>query len=271
MSYILYIDESGDEGIDPKNKKQSPYFFLGAFLVKEDNQQHVLNKIQSCEKELKKEIHFSNLKHEQKKHVCGCLANMPVRFFGLVSDKKGLDIQGYRSKLIQNKNVFGLSGTYYNKNVHYLLERVALFCKENGITVSKIIFDKIETKDYQQLSNYISKIANNPIHGNAKMLQLIDPDSIEAFSVKDKPLLKVADAMANSLNRAFVAKNIGGVETSYLNDLMEMFATDSNGNIIDYSLIIKPRGLTSLGLDKDHLDFFQNFKADNSMSSSRSA
>ena len=152
-TYTLYIDESGDEGIDRDNQFQSPLFFLGAVLVQDKEIEFVKDSIFNLEISLGKKLHFSSMTHEQKVYACKKIATLPITLFGHISDKNGLYIGGYRS------TIEGQKGKFYNKNVHYLLEIVTSYCEENSIVLSKVFFDKIETKNYSQLKNYLHTIA----------------------------------------------------------------------------------------------------------------
>ena len=94
-SCTIYIDESGDEGIKriatESTLGSSPWFTLGAFLINDSFYDEVKKKLDEIKKKIsKKNIHFSQLSHEQKIFVCQEIAKLPIVAFGLISNKKSL-------------------------------------------------------------------------------------------------------------------------------------------------------------------------------------
>lgn len=250
MSCTLFIDESGDTGIDSSNDMQSPYFILGAYLVRNKNLDMVRESIRCTEALLKKPIHFSGLKHEKKVFCCTQFSMQPIKAFGLISNKQGLDLGGYRQTISKNSDYF------YNKNVHYLLEMVGKFAEENKISVDSIIFEKINNKNYEQLKRYLSVISTNPIHQNAKLLKHLSFQKIEALKKGEENLLKIADVIAHSLYRTCIPHRFGGIENKYVEMLKNKFYGNKDGFILDHGIKIVPRGLSFSGLDNQY-DFFK--------------
>ncbi len=252
MSYRFFIDESGDEGIDSSNQFQSKHFILGAFLIHENNIPRVEQSLKADEDYLNRQIHFCEMKHESKVFFTKKLSTLPLHFFGLISDKKGLERGNYREQIQGHK------GRFYNKNVKYLLEKVGKFCQETGLRVTSITFDKINNKDYVQLQRYLWKINENPLHSNARFLQHLDLNSIYAKAKNEEPLLKIADVVSNSIYRACTPDRHGNTEHRYLDILRHNFHCDMYGKIMHHGIQEVPRGFSQLNLEKEDLDFLMN-------------
>ena len=206
MGYKLFIDESGDQGIDRDNEGQSKLFFFGGFVVSSTYLPYLSSFIEFCEKEIEQKIHFKRLTHEKKVFFCNKLSKLPICCFGLISDKKGLDRGNYREKITRQK------GFFYNKNAHYFLEAVGDLCEQKPLELDEIIFEKIENKNYAQMKGYLHTIKNNPLHPNAKRLTKIPINRIDAKAKSEEPLLKIADAISHSLYRACIKDSFGHTE-----------------------------------------------------------
>lgn len=87
--YTIFIDESGDEGLSGKS---SQMFCLGAFIIKNDEYDEILNNLNNIKKVLKKqELHATHIKnHISKVFICKEIAKMPITAFGLISNKSSL-------------------------------------------------------------------------------------------------------------------------------------------------------------------------------------
>lgn len=256
MKYTLFVDESGDEGIDKNNNLQSKHFFLGAFIIREQYIGEITKRLDACELKIGKEIHFNRLKHEQKVSCMHDLSRLPIRCFGLISDKSGLDRGGYRQQIV------GQKGFFYNKNVHYLLEKVGLFCRQQEIELGDVIFDQIRNKNYGQLRRYLSTIKDTPMHKNASFLEAISPAHIVARSTKEQPLLKVADCISNALFRACVPDKYGYTETRYIDLIKHLFFCDEEGVIANTGIQSVPRGFKAQRLPIGTAEFLLNLKGE---------
>ena len=242
-AYNLYIDESGDEGIDLTNKNQSKYFCLGAFLVKEENQSYCKNIINEIEDELEKAIHFSSLNHEKKKFVCSKISKLPVRFLGSISAKEGLNINSYDKQIKLNQKINNQKGYFYNKNVKYLLERVLRYSNQNNLEVKNVIFEKVNNKNYSQLKNFLIKCGQNPLHKNATVLEKVKDIRFLPLEKHECSLLKISDSYANALYRLITPDIYGQTEDAYVKMLACKIAKDSNGNFIDAGISTFPPSL----------------------------
>lgn len=238
MTYTLYIDESGDVGIQPRQIKNgaSPLFFLGGYLIHEDKKQALLNLITECRNELnnKKIIHFSSLKHHQKIFFCRKLSQLPIKIFGLISDKSELDRGNYRNLIA------GDSDKFYNKNVKYFLETICKYCLENELEISRIVFEKQEGKDYDRLKNYIRFIQNKPFNSRARYLGHITAGIIQALSKEEEPLLQVSDAVAHSFYRLCTPDRYDICDHNYLEEIKNLIPSKLDNLTLGVGIKIVP-------------------------------
>lgn len=261
MGYTLFIDESGDQGInkirDSSYGGQSPYLILGAALVENKNIENITKKIEKIEKDIRGQkknfyIHFSKMRHLEKVYVCREFSKLDATFFGLISKKETLG--DYAKKICYNPQ------QYYNKNIQYFLEIIGKAFKELGISLTdqRIVFEEIANFPYETTRNYISKIKQNPLNQNALSLKYIDPQAIESSPKKEEPLLCLADCVAYSLHQC--CKDWKGVyESRYVYELRSHFYCNDSG-------IIKNSGIKFIHnieqcCPSDNVNFFKNLKA----------
>ena len=263
MNYTVFVDESGDQGINKirtsSSGGQSPYLTLGAALVKDDDIGEITAKIKQIADEVKGnqresfQIHFSQMKHKEKVYVCQKFAQLPVIFLGLIS-KKGT-LGGYAQQIKHE------SAKYYNKNIEYLLEIVGqLFSQHNiGFDKHQIIFEEIKNFNYQQTKNYIDTVRANPMHQKAHQLKHINPSRIESEEKSNAPLLCLADCVAYSLHQC--CQDWKGVyEPRYIHELRSRFHCDRE-KYIKYSGIKFIHTIAEC-VPPDVRDFFEELKAE---------
>lgn len=238
MTYTLYIDESGDVGIEEQHIRRGacPLFFLGGYLVHQDDQENLLSLLAECRRQLNNVplIHFCKLKHAQKVFCCRELSQFPITVFGLISDKSELGRGNFLNLISADGEKF------YNKNVKYFLETICKFSQENDIEISRIVFEKREGKDYEQMKNYIRVIQRRPLNPRAEYLRHIVGGTIEARTKEEEPLLQVADGIAHSFFKLCIPDRYGVCETRYVDELRNLMPSDSVDQILDVGTKIVP-------------------------------
>ncbi len=261
MGYTLFVDESGEEGFQKirtsSEKGSSPWFSLGAFLMKDTDREIVLNCIDECKAVVKKkELHATDLQHKQKVFVCQRFSKLPITFFGLLSNKSSLERGNYRSR------IEGETWKYYNKNAGYLLEKVGRFLDENNITKSehKIIFEEKRSVHYGSMKNFLKACWLEPHYKEAEFLQYINIPSITAVPKKEEPLFVVADFIAHSLFQCCEDADNSVTETRYLNELRSNFYSDDNGEIFDFGIKAVNK-ISDLQLQQQDQSFILNLNA----------
>lgn len=267
QKYTLYIDESGDTGIDNVRdglgkKGASPFLVLGGCLVPDCRRNQSLKLLESVQKIVSKtSLHCTEMNHlavSKYSRVIGSEAQ--VLFFGFVSHKSTM--KEYKG-IIEGK---GQDQRYYNKCASYFLERVGHFLKLNGISGSdvSIVFEKRERHDYEKLRNYLKTIKRTPLDQRlAYYLGAIEPDNITCLAKGDDLLLSYADLAAFSIAAAINASssNYGVPEQRYLREIKGKFFSDEKSKAIgEFGLKIFKR--FEIPLDEQTKRFFGKLHVD---------
>lgn len=251
----LFVDESGDEGIHNvrsavNQNGASPWFFFGAFLLSSENTRAAQAALRECRERITRDIHFSSLTHEKKVFCCKKFSELPITIFGLISDKSGLDRGNYRSTLDHQK--------FYNKNAKYLLEKVGKFCELNNCIVDQIIFEKKNGHNYDQMRNFIRSVRDNPIYTPSRNLIHLNISKLREKTKAEEPLLKIADAISNSLFSSCTPNIYDLTEHRYIKEMKSKFFCSDTGQILDYGLKIVP-SLNALQISASDLAFLRSF------------
>ncbi len=258
--YTLYVDESGDIGIERiRGNGQggaTPYLTLGAVLVNNDHEEALKTKLQEIEQKIgKNSLHCNELNHAQKTYFARTIAQEEITLFGLISNKSTL--AGY-AQLID-----GDVRKYYNKCAIYLLERVGAYLKEKEIAAGDLTICFEEGPfDYGKLCNFIRACQRNPFHANARLLQNINSYDLAPYPKEDKPLLQIADLVAHALFKSADRHdgNYNIPEPRYLNEIHERFYCDQDTLRIEGTGLKSIQNLYQLQLDPAVHDLIDNYK-----------
>ena len=115
--YNVYIDESGDEGIN----KGSKYFILTAIIVNKKDDLEISKKVDliktNLEMNVKSQLHWKLIKgYPNKKMIMEIVRDLNVNIINIIVDTKSI-------KLIPSNDI-------YNYFSGYLYERICWFIKE---------------------------------------------------------------------------------------------------------------------------------------------
>lgn len=241
--YTLYIDESGDTGID--NVRQgidtsgaSPFLVFGGCLIANQHETELKSLLCRVEESIaKKNLHCAGLSHlALAKFARMVREEADITCFALISAK---DTMGGFKDHIAGK---GQDQKFYNKFVSYFLERVGHFMLLNGIDSEdvRIVFEDRANHDYQKLRNYLKMIKRNPLDPRlGHYLGPIDPDKIVSEEKSANELLCYADLVAYSVAAAInaSASNFGVPEERYLRELKsKFFCEKETGAVGDFGL-----------------------------------
>jgi hypothetical protein len=97
-SYVAYIDEAGDPGIERVRPCDEPggseWLVIGAMLIETSNEVEPVNWVRSILDDVgakqRPALHFRDLKEWQKPLACQRLASLPVNLFVMTSNKKNM-------------------------------------------------------------------------------------------------------------------------------------------------------------------------------------
>jgi len=181
--YNVYIDESGDEGIN----KGSKYFILTAIIVEKEKDLEISKKVdeikENLEMNIKSQLHWKLIKgYPNKKMIMETVKNLDIKIINVIVDTKCI-------KMIPSNNI-------YNYFSGYLYERICWFMNEkNGI--ANINISSRGNLSKQSLSNYL----NNKNHKKFE----IDSSKIKNIKIipnERKKLLQLADCCCSALFQA---------------------------------------------------------------------
>ena len=260
--YTLYIDESGDQGLDRVRDETnsygaSPFLTLGAALVPNKLREDIRDDLNAISKELKgKELHCADLSHFDVSYFARRIKQQQILLFGVVSKKSTLG--DYRENISGEKQ----SQDYYNKCVQYLLELVGRFMSEHKYKSDNlsVVFEK-RNHDYDRMRRYIKAIREKPIDARARFLQNIDPLSILAISKRDEDLLALGDLVAYALYQSvnICLQNHEVPEQRYIREIKSKFwKNPSTGQIANFG-IKYIKGPIQMGLSGEELKFAMKF------------
>ena len=150
FEYVIYIDEAGDDGLGKLRAPlgatgQSRWFAVGATVVRQANDRkmvewrdEILNAFPSRKS---REIHFKNLKHDQRRFACQVLSNKQIGVAVVLSNKSTLlDIRPDLLSVYKQKNHL------HNYLTRWLLERVSRNIKTvhrgDGPCRAKVVFSR---------------------------------------------------------------------------------------------------------------------------------
>lgn len=237
--YNVYIDESGDEGLN----RGSKYFILTGIVVKKENDLEVARSIDTIKEHLElprtTQLHWNKVKgFPNKKMITTTISNLDIIIINIIIDTQNI-------KHIPSKDLY-----YYFSS--YLFERICWLCKDNNRKANIKISSRGNLKK-EDLKNYLIKF--NKKNTNSIDYKLIK--SINIYPNKQKRLLQMADCSCSALGQTL--KYNDDTHRQYMSDLSKKIY-NKNGNIMSYGLKIVPK-LDQLPLEiKNLLNFLSNKK-----------
>lgn len=138
----VYIDESGDEGIDTGGSR---WFILGAVLILEEELDQIEAIVPVIRQRMNKEpsfvLRWRKMDYETRLFVSQQVATVGLGFSCVVIDKEHDRIK-----------TSGLRGKYmmYNYATRYLVERISWFARDLG-RIARLTFEHRSNLDYDAL------------------------------------------------------------------------------------------------------------------------
>lgn len=271
MEFTAYIDEAGDEGItklrDKRNGEpggQSRWLVLGGILVSKETDK-TLPRIRDdivalFPKKKGRDLHFRELKHEQKVVAVDALAEKRIGICAVCSCKETLLDGGKFEKLYQQK------GHLYNYLTRFLLERlttaVALQGRRAGAQAKlNVVFSRRMNTDYHAMREYLmlmrdGKEKQQPIRSID--WTVFSPDDIWVENHSRWAGLQLADVATSAVFNALEPNFYGKYEPRYALTLAKRFLSRRK-SIIDCGLTLIPR-LSNCPLDSDQRAFVEELK-----------
>ena len=235
--YNVYIDESGDEGIN----KGSKYFILTAIIVEKEKDLLISKVVDTIKNNLeisiKSQLHWNSIKgYPNKVMIMESIKGLDIKIINVIVDTKCI-------KLIASNNIY-----YFFSG--YLYERICWYMNENN-GIANINISSRGNLSKKNLSNYLN---NN----NHKKFE-INKDNIGSIKIipnERKKLLQLADSCCSALFQAL--KYNDEKHYNYIKIIKNKIYCKGK-NLISYGLKLVPSDSLAPEL-KNLISFLQNKK-----------
>lgn len=216
--YNVYIDESGDEGIN----KGSKYFILTAIIVEKEKDLTVSKSVDdiktNLEMNIKSQLHWKLINgYPNKKMIMETIKNLDIKIINIIVDTKCI-------KMIPSNNI-------YNFFSGYLYERICWYMNENN-GVANINISSRGNLSKKALSDYLNS-------NNHKKFE-IDNSKIKSIKIipnERKKLLQLADCCCSALFQ--VLKYNNEIHFNYIKQIKNKLYRKGK-NLISYGLKLVP-------------------------------
>ena len=181
--YNVYIDESGDEGIN----KGSKYFILTAIIVAKEKDLDTSKKVdtikENLEMNVKSQLHWKKIKgYPNKLMIMEIIKDLDIKIINVVIDTKCI------KKIPSNNIYYFFSG--------YLYERICWFMKDKK-GIANISISSRGNLSKESLSKYIKDKNHKKIEIDSTKIK-----SIKIIPNERKKLLQLADCCCSALFQA---------------------------------------------------------------------
>lgn len=260
-SFNVYIDESGDDGMVGFRTQggqggASNWLVIGACVARTSRDLEFVKlrdqiKIECKPQSKKRDIHFKDFNHHQRRRACQILAGKPIRFLSVIGLKNCEEAQVFKEK---NQLYFYLT--------RFLIERISWFCRDKrkdvpeGNGLAKITFSRRGGMSYDDFKSYLIKLRDE--HDTEIHWPVIDIDSISAHDHSRSAALQVADCGVSAIASAFEPDQFGNVEDTYIKEIRGNIY-HRNGNYFSYGLKALPKFENS-NLTKDQMKVVELFR-----------
>ncbi len=264
LQFVAYIDEAGDEGINKLREPsgQSRWLLLGGILVSAENDRLLPvwrdEGLALFPKKKTKDLHFRDLKHDQKVALSEFLSKKRMGVCCVCSNKETLLDRGKYEAL------YGQKGHLYNYLTRFLLERltetVAEEAKRQGQPARlRIVFSRRANTDYHAMQEYLTlmrdgKEVKKPIRGIN--WSVFDPADIRVENHSKWAGLQLADAATSATFSALEKNFYGHYEPRYALAFAKRFIRRDK-NLLDCGLTLVPK-LGACRLDDQQRKFVED-------------
>jgi hypothetical protein len=267
FTHIAYVDEAGDEGFgklaDGNATGQSRWLLIGAAITRggdDPTLPGLRDKIIARFPKMKRrDLHFRELKHDQKVVVTQEIAKMPVKACVTFSNK--ITLVGTRWA-----DTFKRPGHLYNFLTRWLLERVTTHCameaRAEGIDGRlKVVFSRRGGTDYQSMVRYMELMRDGrelmqPVR--SINWSVFDPSDIAVENHEKRAGLQIADAVTSAFFSAVEPNTYGNYETRYAENLRSSVLR-RGGSALNCGITPVP-SFTKCQPNDHQLAFFESFR-----------
>jgi hypothetical protein len=258
ISFRIYIDESGDEGFmfNSDGSGSSRWLVLSAIVVRKKNDLSLIRTLESIrallEKPPKKELHFRDLKHEQRVPYVKQIATAPIKAVSVLVHKPSIrDPEKFQSEKF----------LLYRYASRLLLERVSWLCRDKynpdeGSGKADVVFSNRSIMSYEDLTGYLQTLRTKSDPLDVRIdWNVIDPESVSAVDHSKRAGLQIADAVASSFFYAVNVNRYGEIEDKYSRLLLPA-CYRHKGSVLGYGLKFWPEDFQKLKTANPHIAMF---------------
>ncbi len=253
ISFVVYIDESGDEGF-LFGKGSTEWFVLSAVIIHKQLDLETVKLVDDVRVILGRNpaehdpLHFRKLKHEHRlpflQHIA--IANLKIATV-LVHKPSIINVERFQQK-----------NRLYFHTVRLLMERVSWYCRDHkpseGDGTAEIIFSNRGGMKYEEFREYMRLFHSQTAPFQIEIdWDIIKIDQIMALSSK-RMGLQLADAVASSFFFGVQTNQYGFVEDRYTR-MLKPITYHHKGRYNGYGLKIFPAEGEKLIKTKSHLEW----------------
>ncbi len=251
-SWVVYIDESGDEGFR-FGKGSSDWFIVSAVVTQKATDLETVKLVDHVREQVlnrkdHEPLHFRKLKHEHR-----------IPFLDVLSqaDLKALVVLIHKPS-IKNVEIFQQKNRMYFYAARLLLERVSWYCRDHvttktpGDDTAEIIFSNRGGMKYEEFRQYMNRLRHRTESDDVQInWNVIKSDQITASATK-RMGLQLADAVASGFFFGVQPNQYGFVEDRYVRMLYPLMYKRF-GRYAGYGLKFWPRETETLFKTQSHL------------------
>lgn len=212
VSYVVYVDESGDEGLHSGNGA-SEWFVLSGVITRASADLATVKLVDTVREVLerpdKKPLHFRDLRHEHRLPFIEHIARAPLRAVTILIHKHS----------ILGQEVFQEPHRLYFFAVRHLLSRVSWLCRDHhrpaeGDGTAEIVFSNRSGMSYADLRQYLESLKTR-VPPTRIDWSAIRCEQISAHTAGKRMGLQIADAVASGFFKAVEPTRFGHTEDRY--------------------------------------------------------
>lgn len=252
-SFVVYIDESGDEGLNCAGNASS-WFVLSAAITRKSRDLETVKVVDTVrellKRPLKKPLHFRDLRHEHRLPFVSLLAQ--------THHLRAVSVLVHKPSILEPET-FREPHRLYFYAVRHLLERVSWLCRDrrlpgDGDGSAEIIFSNRSGMSYEDLRQYFKLLESGP--PNTLDWSVIRCDQMQAFTAGRRMGLQIADAIASGFFKAVEPTHYGHTEDRYVR-MLKPIVYHNRGRYAGYGVKIWPReahGQSALSWLNEHYE-----------------
>ena len=256
-SFMVYIDESGDEGFT-FHKGASEWFVISAVITRKETDLETVKLVDRVrailKKPDKKPLHFRDMKHEQRLPFISEISKERIRCISVLFHKAS----------IKEPEKFQDRYRLYFYSIRLLLERVSWFCRDHmspkypGDGTAEIIFSNRAGMSYEEMKKYLEYLhEKTDVFGVRIAWETIKTEQFYTYTSGSRMGLQIADAVAGSFYYAFNPTTHGFTENRYVL-MLKPVIYQREGHYLGYGIKLWPMEVEEIISANENLVWVQN-------------